>query len=93
MELVDGLELAKEMGFNRYQIMYAIYQGNKESFINNDINLPKQNENFFVDLSLVENLETNNEVGIFSVVVKLICNKSPISLEGNIKALYWFIDI
>jgi len=70
MELVDGLwgpatELAKEIGFNRYQIMYAIYQGNKESFINNDINLPKQNKNFFVDLSLVENLETNfviNEV-------------------------------
>ena len=64
MELVDGLwgpatQLAKEMGFNRYQIMYAIYQGNKESFINNDINLPKQNENFLVDLSLVEHLETN----------------------------------
>ena len=63
-ELVDGLwgpatKLAKEIGFNRYQIMYAIYQGNKESFINNDINLPKQNGNFFVDLSLVENLEAD----------------------------------
>ena len=63
-ELIDGLwgpatELAKEIGFNRYQIMYAIYQGNKESFINNDINLPKQNGNFFVDLSLVENLEAD----------------------------------
>ncbi len=63
-ELVDGLwgpatKLAKEIGFNRYQIMYAIYKGNKESFINNDINLPKQNGNFFVDLSLVENLEAD----------------------------------
>ena len=63
-ELVDGLWgpasiLANEIGLNRYQIMYAIYQGNKENFINNDINLPKQNERFFVDLSLLENLETN----------------------------------
>ena len=63
-ELVDGLwgpasKLANEIGLNRYQIMYAIYQGNKENFINNDINLPKQNERFFVDLSLLENLETN----------------------------------
>jgi hypothetical protein len=63
-ELVDGLwgpasKLANEIGLNRYQIMYAIYQGNKENFINNDINLPKQNGRFFVDLSLLENLETN----------------------------------
>jgi hypothetical protein len=63
-ELIDGLwgpasKLANEIGLNRYQIMYAIYQGNKENFINNDINLPKQNERFFVDLSLLENLETN----------------------------------
>jgi hypothetical protein len=63
-ELIDGLwgpasKLANEIGLNRYQIMYAIYQGNKENFINNDINLPKQNGHFFVDLSLLENLETN----------------------------------
>ncbi len=63
-ELVDGLwgpasKLANEIGLNRYQIMYAIYQGNKENFINNDINLPKQNGRFFLDLSLLENLETN----------------------------------
>ena len=63
-ELIDGLwgpasKLANEIGLNRYQIMYAIYQGNKENFINNDINLPKQNGRFFVDLSLLENLETN----------------------------------
>ena len=40
-ELIDGLwgpasKLANEIGLNRYQIMYAIYQGNKENFINND---------------------------------------------------------
>ena len=63
-ELIDGLwgpasKLANEIGLNRYQIMYAIYQGNKENFINNDINLPKQSGRFFVDLSLLENLETN----------------------------------
>ena len=31
----------------------------KKNFINNNINQPKQDENFIVDLSLVENLDTN----------------------------------
>ena len=61
-EMVNGLwgpssELAREIGRDRYEIMYAVYEANKENFIDNDINQPKQDETFFVDLSLVEDLD------------------------------------
>ena len=61
-EMADGLwgpssELAKQIGRDRYEIMYAIYEANKDNFIDNNINQPKQDEVFFVDLSLVENLD------------------------------------
>lgn len=63
-DMINGLwgpssELAQELGRDRYEIMYVIYEANKENFINNNINQPKQDENFFVDLSLVENLDRN----------------------------------
>ena len=62
-DMVNGLwgpssELAKQIGRDRYEVMYAIYEANKDNFIDNNINQPKQDEVFFVDLSLVENLDT-----------------------------------
>ena len=62
-DMVNGLwgpssELANEIGRDRYEIMYVVYEANKENFIDNDINQPMQDENFIVDLSLVENLNT-----------------------------------
>ena len=62
-DMADGLwgpssELAKQIGRDRYEIMYVIYEANKESFIDNNINQPMQDGNFFVDLSLVENLDS-----------------------------------
>ena len=61
-DMVNGLwgpssELAKEIGRDRYEIMYALYEANKDNFIDNNINQPKQDEVFFVDLSLIENLD------------------------------------
>ena len=61
-DMVNGLwgpssKLAKELGRDRYEIMYALYEANKDNFIDNNINQPKQDEVFFVDLSLVENLD------------------------------------
>ena len=69
-EMVNGLwgpssELAKQIGLDRYEIMYAVYEANKDNFVDNNINQPKQDENFFVDLSLIENLDKSfviNEV-------------------------------
>ena len=51
--------MAKELGVNRYEIMYVVYEGNKDSFIDNNINMPRTDRDYFVDLSLVEDLETN----------------------------------
>ena len=63
-EMINGLwgpssELAKQIGLDRYEIMYAVYEANKDNFVDNNINQPKQDENFFVDLSLIENLDKN----------------------------------
>jgi len=58
-------EMAKELGVDRYEIMYVVYEGNKDSFVNSDINQPREDKDYFVDLSLIEDLETQfiiNEV-------------------------------
>ena len=57
--------MAKELGVNRYEIMYVVYEGNKDSFIDNNINMPRNDREFSVDLSIAEDLETSfviNEV-------------------------------
>tara|TARA_B100000424_G_scaffold193719_1_gene151186 strand:- start:13 stop:681 length:669 start_codon:yes stop_codon:yes gene_type:complete len=51
-------EMAKELGVNRYEIMYVMYEGNKDFFVNFDINQPREDKDYFVDLSLIEDLET-----------------------------------
>jgi len=58
-------EIADELGMDRYEVMYVMYEGNKDSFVDNDINQYRQDKDYFVDLSLIENLETQfiiNEV-------------------------------
>ena len=58
-------EMAKELGVDRYEIMYVVYEGNKDSFVDSDINQPREDKDYFVDLSLIEDLETEfiiNEV-------------------------------
>ena len=63
-DFVNGIwgpssELAAKIDRDIYEIMYAVFKANKESFIDNNINQPKLDGNFFVDLSLVEDLDTN----------------------------------
>ena len=58
-------EMAKELGVDRYEIMYVMYEGNKDFFVDYDINQPREDKDYFVDLSLIEDLETQfiiNEV-------------------------------
>ena len=58
-------EIADELGVDRYEVMYVMYEGNKDSFVDNDIHQYRQDKDYFVDLSLIENLETQfiiNEV-------------------------------
>tara|TARA_B100001057_G_C22786328_1_gene925724 strand:- start:282 stop:950 length:669 start_codon:yes stop_codon:yes gene_type:complete len=51
-------EIADDLGVDRYEIMYVVYEGNKESFVDNNIHQPRQDADFYVDLSIIENLET-----------------------------------
>ena len=51
-------EMAKELGVDRYEIMYVMYEGNKDSFVDFDINQPREDKDYFVDLSIIEDLET-----------------------------------
>ncbi|MBT04102.1 MAG: hypothetical protein CL836_08780 [Crocinitomicaceae bacterium] len=58
-------EIAVELGVDRYEIMYVVYEGNKDSFVDNNIHKPRQDEDYYVDLSLIENLDKSfivNEV-------------------------------
>ena len=58
-------EIADELGVDRYEVMYVVYEGNKDSFVDSDINQPREDKDYFVDLSLIEDLETQfiiNEV-------------------------------
>ena len=62
-DMADGLWgpssiLAEQIGRDRYEVMYVIYEANKENFIDSNINQPKSDGNFIVDLSLVENLDS-----------------------------------
>ena len=50
-------EMAKELGVDRYEIMYVMYEGNKDFFVDSDINQPREDKDYFVDLSLIEDLE------------------------------------
>ena len=60
-----AINLANELGVDKYQVMYALYEGNKDSFINNDINSPRADRKYFVDMSIIENVDigfASNEV-------------------------------
>ena len=52
-----AINLASELGVDKYQVMYALYEGNKDSFINNDINSPRADRNYYVDISIIENID------------------------------------
>ena len=52
-----AINLASELGVDKYQVMYALYESNKDSFINNDINSPRADRNYFVDISIIENVD------------------------------------
>ena len=61
-----AINLASELGVDKYQVMYALYEGNKDSFINNDINSPRADRNYSVDMSIIETVD----IGFASEEVK-----------------------
>ena len=62
-DMVNGLwgpssDMANETGKDKWKIMYSVYKANKDNFIDNNINQPRMDREYFVDLSLVENLDS-----------------------------------
>ena len=50
-------QIANDLGVDRYQVMYALYEANKEYFVNNDINAPRAARDYFVDLAIIETVD------------------------------------
>ena len=50
-------QIANELGADRYQVMYALYEANKEFFINEDINNPRADRDYFIDTSIIESVD------------------------------------
>ena len=49
--------IANELGVDRYQVMYALYEANKDFFVDNNINAPRADRNYFVDLAIIESVD------------------------------------
>jgi len=50
-------QIANDLGVDRYQVMYALYEANKNFFVNNDINAPRADRDYFVDLAIIETVD------------------------------------
>ena len=50
-------QIANELGVDRYQVMYALYEANKDFFVNKDINAPRADRDYFVDLAIIETVD------------------------------------
>ena len=50
-------QIANDLGVDRYQVMYAIYEANKDFFVNNDINAPRADRDYYVDLTIIETVD------------------------------------
>ena len=54
-----AIQIANDLGADKYQVMYAIYEANKDFFVNNDINAPRADRDYFVDLSIIETVDVS----------------------------------
>ena len=60
-----SIQIANELGVDKYQVMYALYEANKEFFVDNNINAPRADREYFVDLSIIKSVDikfASNEV-------------------------------
>ena len=52
-----AIDLAESLGVDKYQVMYAWYEGNIDFFVNANINAPRADKNYFLDMALVETVD------------------------------------
>ena len=54
-----SIQIANELGVDKYQVMYALYEANREFFVDNNIHAPRADRNYFVDLSIIETVDVD----------------------------------
>ncbi|MDA9997567.1 hypothetical protein N9E66_03265 [Gammaproteobacteria bacterium] len=52
-----AISLAESLGVDKYQVMYALYEGNIDFFVNANINAPRADKDYFLDMSLVQTVD------------------------------------
>ena len=52
-----AIDLAESLGVDKYQVMYALYEGNIDFFVNANINAPRADKDYFLDMALVETVD------------------------------------
>jgi hypothetical protein len=52
-----AIDLAESLGVDKYQVMYALYEGNMDFFVNANINAPRADKDYFLDMTLVETVD------------------------------------
>ena len=52
-----AIALAESLGVDKYQVMYALYEGNIDFFVNANINAPRADKDYFLDMSLVQTVD------------------------------------
>jgi len=52
-----AVDLAESLGVDKYQVMYALYEGNIDFFVNANINAPRADKDYFLDMTLVETVD------------------------------------
>ena len=52
-----AIDLAESLGVDKYQVMYALYEGNIDFFVNANINAPRADKDYFLDMTLVETVD------------------------------------
>ena len=52
-------QIANDLGVDRYQVMYALYEANKEFFVDNNINAPRADREYFVDTAIIDSVDVD----------------------------------
>ena len=52
-----SIQIANELGVDKFQVMYGLYEANKEFFVDNNINAPRADREYFVDTASIDSVD------------------------------------
>ena len=52
-----SIQIANELGVDKFQVMYGLYEANKEFFVDNNINAPRADREYFVDTAIIDSVD------------------------------------